>query len=98
MSNLRDQIEAIRASHGRLTPELVVDEARNPDHPLHHRFDWDDVVAGEKWRRVQAGELIRSVRVIYRNAKGEEQHTREYHSVRRGTGYVYESTDDIVQD
>ena len=37
----------------------VVDVARDPKHPLHPRFEWDDSIAAEKWRLEQAGQLLR---------------------------------------
>jgi hypothetical protein len=62
MSDLRDQLQNIADKYGgRITPAYVVDEARPPSHPLHHRFEWDDRIAGEAHRRRQAQELIQSV-------------------------------------
>ena len=58
-SSLIAQLEAVREEHGALTPALLVDVARDPDHPLHPRFEWDDSVAAEKWRLEQAGQLLR---------------------------------------
>lgn len=49
---------------GILTPSLVVDAARHPDHPLHKAFTWDDSAAAEKYRENQARVLISSVRVV----------------------------------
>lgn len=46
---------------GRLTPPTVLKAARRRTSSLHDYFDWDDSVAGEKWRLEQAGHLIRSV-------------------------------------
>ena len=46
-----------------LTPEQVVEAARDPASPLHEEFEWDDTEAGHKWRLNQARTLIRSVRV-----------------------------------
>lgn len=65
MSNLRDHLDSIYRSKGVLTPQVVVDEARPEDHPLHDRFEWDDEVAGERFRRDQAHRMIQSVRVAY---------------------------------
>jgi hypothetical protein len=59
----RNVLDAIRERHGKLTPRLVVDEARNPKHPLHHRFLWDDKKAADKFRLIQAAQIIRSVHV-----------------------------------
>lgn len=61
---VRDELQAIYAEHGMLTPALVLSEATNPDHPLHGRFTWVDSEAAEKWRLHQASALIRSVKVV----------------------------------
>ncbi len=61
MNTLRDHLTAIRDERGSLTPALVVDTARDPEHPLHSRFEWDDTTAAEKWRLEQAGQLLRIV-------------------------------------
>lgn len=58
-STLVSELVAIREEHGTLTPALLVELARDPGHPLHSRFEWDDRVAGEKWRLEQAGHLLR---------------------------------------
>lgn len=55
----REHLQAIRDEHGTLTPALVVDVARDPEHALHSRFEWDDSIAAEKWRIEQAGQLLR---------------------------------------
>lgn len=46
-----------------LTPAAVVEASRPDDAPLHHRFEWDDSIAGERFREVQAAQIIRSVKV-----------------------------------
>ncbi len=58
--------------NGSLTPKIVVAEARNEKHPLHSRFEWDDSIAGERFRITQASQLIRSVmvKVVTRSAPG----------------------------
>ena len=58
------ELQAIYDSNGELTPALVVQEARNPEHPLHKRFTWDNDEAAERWRLHQAQVLIRSVNVV----------------------------------
>lgn len=90
--SLRDQLQAVYDEHGTLTPTLVVDAARPADHPLHDRFEWDDAIAGEAWRREQAQQLIRSVRVVVREASedGPEITVRAFHAIRSEAGHVYE--------
>lgn len=57
------ELQRIAGRAGKLTPQNVVDEARNPHSPLHNCFEWDDEAAGNAWRLEQAREIIRSVRV-----------------------------------
>jgi hypothetical protein len=45
-------------SDGRITPEKVVDAARDPDCPAHDLFEWDDAKAASKYRLDQARELL----------------------------------------
>lgn len=80
--NLRDQLNAIYAVNRELTPKLVVDVARDAAHPLHERFEWDDEVAGERYREVQAADLIRSVRVKYLDGD-EERDVRGFLAIPR---------------
>lgn len=96
--NLRDHLQSIYDEHGKLTPKIVVDEARDPNHPLHNRFEWDDGVAAEKYREDQARGLIRLLRVTYRNAEGERGCVRSYHSVRTQEGYSYEPIEKITDN
>lgn len=51
-------------SQGRLTPHEVVEASRPDDAPLHAAFEWDDAVAAECYREVQAGHIIRSIEVV----------------------------------
>ena len=49
---------------GRLTPTAVIEAARDPDHPLHECFTWDDSTAAHAFRLHEARQLIASVRVV----------------------------------
>lgn len=52
-----------KANGGILTPNAVVDDAKDPKSPLHDQFEWDDRKAAAHYRIEQARELIRKVRV-----------------------------------
>lgn len=97
-SSLRDQLQAVYDQRGALTPNVLVDEARDPNHPLHARFEWDDSVAGERWRKHQAHELIQSVRITYRAPSGEKRDVRAFHAVRGEKGHAYEPVEKVVRD
>lgn len=88
-ASLLDALTAIHDEHGTLNPALVVDTARDPEHPLHSRFEWDDSVAGEKWRLEQAGHLLRVVKLpadperpgdlrAFVAVKGKDSHRADY--------------------
>lgn len=62
---LREHLTTIYERHHSLTPHLVVEESRDPAAPLHDRFEWDDTIAGEAYRRNQASALIRSVHIRF---------------------------------
>lgn len=70
MTDLRGHLLAVRDEFGELTPANVVESARADDSPLHDRFEWDDSVAGERYRQSQASQLIRTVRVDFVSASG----------------------------
>lgn len=100
MSSLRDQLQSVYDAYGKLTPALVLQEATNPTHPLHNRFEWDDSVAAAKYRLDQAHELIRTVRVVYRDSSETDRgrDVRAFHAVRSDTGYVYEPAEVVAAD
>lgn len=68
----KEQQEAIRArlseleakGKGRLTPDMVLSDARKPTSPLHSYFEWDNLKAADSWRLEQARALIRSITVV----------------------------------
>jgi hypothetical protein len=96
--SLREQLTALYDEHGRLTAELVVDAARPRNHPLHSRFEWDNRVAGEKYRQVQAADLIRSVKISRFTGDADDSDVRAFHSVTRADGPVYEPIEEIMAD
>lgn len=100
MSGLRDELLAVRSQHGQLTPQLVVDTARDPQHPLHSRFEWNDAVAGEAWRRQQAHELIRKAKVVYREASDAEpeKSVRAFVAIRAEEGHVFDPVEEVAED
>lgn len=103
-TDLRGQLQRIYDRRGRLTPELVVEEARPADSPLHSHFEWDDSVAGEAWRRHQAHEMIRTQRVVRQDAEKpqSERTARAFHAIPAKGGapnsYVYEPVEVVAAD
>ena len=55
------ELETIRRKHkGVLNPRDVVEFARNSDTALHQEFEWNDKIAGDAYRILQAREVIRT--------------------------------------
>lgn len=94
-----DEMNRIREKHGKLEAKKVVDEARPVDAPLHPNFEWNDGIAGERWREHQARNLIRTVKVI--NPGTQESYHAFVHISNRGEegreGY-YERAEVVAQD
>ncbi len=98
-ADLRGQLLEIHRAHKSLTPAIVVDEATAPKSPLHSRFEWDDEIAGPKYRLVQAAELIRTVRVTFlASPEGEPEFVRAFVNVPSPDGNRYEPVENVAQD
>jgi hypothetical protein len=102
MSDLRQQLLEIREQYGgQLTPEFVVNEARDPAHVLHARvFDKAPADAAEAYYLDRARSLIRMARVVSKSADeyGPEKSVRAFHAVRTDLGRSYEPTEKIAED
>ena len=95
--DLQAELEQIRQEHdGLLKAEDVVDFARNPNTALHSKFTWDDTEAAERFRLMQARQVIRVFVKIYPR---EKQQVRAYVSLvddrRKGGGY--RSTEEVLR-
>lgn len=94
-----NELERIRQENGGLLqPQVVVNEAQNPESPLHPYFDWDDSEAACKWRLEQARRLIRvAVTIIHPD---QTEPIRTYVSLLddRMTRAGYRSTVEVLND
>lgn len=55
----------------------VVKKAKDKNSEMHSIFEWDDSVAGEEYRKIQAGKMVRNL-VIVRNDETEEKTNVRY--------------------
>lgn len=92
------ELDRIYEKNGALRPADVVDEARPNDAPLHPAFEWNNKIAGEKWRQEQARNLIRTVVVVTPDQDGEEVEERVYVNVRMDKESSYAPTRVAVKD
>jgi len=56
-----ETLEDIKTKKGKLTPDLVLEDAKKTNSKLHKFFEWDNTIAGQKWRRQQAMQIIGAV-------------------------------------
>jgi len=87
-------LDELYAAHGSVSTDIVLAEARDPANKLHAYFDWDDSIAGEKWRKTQAYALIMSSKfTLVLNSEtpptviGAKQEVRRLVSAFRGEGF-----------
>lgn len=88
------ELERIKKKRG-LTAEAVVDESRNPKAKLHNEFEWDDVVAAEKYRVQQARIIIADIIVEADSPMGSTV-TRGF--VKLSHDEEYERVQDVLMD
>jgi hypothetical protein len=74
-------IEEFTEKHnGQCNPDVLVDEAKDENHPLHSVFDWDDASEAKKHRVQIARQLIGAITVTFKHYEG----TRAFVSVKVG--------------
>lgn len=66
------ELERITNKFGVLTPELVVEESRSETAVLHSCFEWDDQKAADKYRVVQAHQILRTITARIPSNEGAE--------------------------
>lgn len=85
--------EISKSKGGELHPEDVVEVARSTRHVLHKHFEWDDTVAAENYRKDQARNLIRIVRV--EDEATADGTTRAFHSIHTDGGTSYRHIEQV---
>lgn len=95
---LRRELKKLSDRHGRITPEIVVEAARDPKSPLHREFDWNDVTAANAARMDRARQLITTVTVLVIRKKeriSSVYYVRDPRKGPREQGYVSLSAPDL---
>ena len=54
----------IKGRSQKLLPSKVIAAAKDPDHPLHSQFCWDDTVAAHRYRIWQARQMLAEVEIL----------------------------------
>lgn len=76
----------------------ILEKAKNENTELNKIFDWDNEIAGEKWRRQQANQMIQDLQVVV--VKGDKENkpktTKAFVTLKRET--EYEPIEAVVND
>lgn len=60
-ANVNDVVRELGGATKSVTPEEVLRIAKSEDSCMHNLFEWDDAIAGEKYRITQAQMMIRCI-------------------------------------
>jgi hypothetical protein len=63
-----------------ITPAQVIEAAKPKKSPIHDFFEWDNEVAGEKYREWQARYLLGRIEVVI-TVDGDEQDIKAFHNI-----------------
>jgi hypothetical protein len=80
---IRKELGAIASGPRGLTPQTVLEVAKNPLSLLHEYFTWDDSEAARRYREAQAYELIRRVKVTIESAQHAQITVRAFWPVKQ---------------
>ena len=78
------------------TPEDLVEKAKDESTELHKCFEWDDTIAGEKYRKIQAQQVLRYLVVTKQPEKQEPVTYRMFVNTGDRSG-EYKPTELVVQ-
>ena len=79
-----DEIDSIGEE---VTPEQIVEKARDENTELHKCFEWDDRIASEKYRVIQARTVVRMLVIKEEEPVTERPPIRVYYKTHSTEGY-----------
>lgn len=91
------ELKRIEEIYGSLTPENVIKASVPPDSILHELFEWDDELAGHKYRLQQARTIINNIEVVT-VTDNEPIIVSKYEIVTVSDGRAYKSYDVMSPD
>lgn len=93
------RIEQIRVARGGDFKDAdVLDDARNPQSPLHQVFEWDNSEAGEQYRLYQARVLVASIVSAPLTNSSSTEPVRVFVSVRQNHSKSYRTLSEVLSD
>lgn len=95
-ADARRVAEEISAIGENPTTKQIVDAGRNPDSELHKCFEWNDTVAAEKYRLVQARYIVHNLVIEEESVPEDRPEIRFFYKPKDSSGY--RETRKIVRD
>lgn len=93
-----EELDYIKKVEHTLTPEIVVERARNEKSVLNKYFEWDNSSAGEKWRLQQARMITNHIIEVV-VVRGEEVKVRGFVNViGKSGGNIYVSHAEAIEN
>jgi len=91
-----ETLAAIKArTKGRCNSKTILTAARDKSNYLHRFFDWNNTVAGEKWRLEQARALMSCVEIVETH-NGRERRLPAFISLIDRGGRGYHTVQDVM--
>lgn len=90
-----EHLQKVKEKNGHLSKENVLESGRPDNSPIHSCFEWDNEVAGEKYRIFQAGMLINNV-VEVKQSEEKENRSPAFVNVSENRKGQYISTKDAL--
>lgn len=99
-SEVKAALMSLHHKHGGLTPRIIVDAAADKSSPLHPViYDRSDSEAADSFRLIRAGQVIRSIKIVYRKDNTEEvRKVNAFTSIRSEKKTAYHPTTEVVAD
>ena len=91
------ELEDIEKKEG-VTPENVVEYAKNEGTTLNKMFEWDNEIAGEKYRIQQARDILRNISVEYIKKDNTKTQIRAYVKTTLKHNDEYRSIESVISD
>ena len=95
-----EEIFEICSDFEQATPQQIVEKGRDANTELHKCFEWNDSVAAEKYRLVQARDITRHLVFVRteQEVKDDAPEIRVFHKTERVEGSGYKPLVKIVQN
>ena len=92
------ELRRLHDKHKGLTAKIVLSDAKRSTSPLHDYFTWDNKKAGEAFRKHQARNLVRSIKIEVTGKAPASEYTRVIEIKEDGSkDKKYKLTEIVVQ-